>query len=152
MKQLKHSLKFMMILSTLLLMQSCYVSKPVSASELRYSYRSSSISMGKTSKPVKIIYDSNKYIFRYLINVDGTIYGVAGKESKTAKLLSKQIVNSKSFINSRLIRRNEIAILLTEEQANEVYPHSYIKSVIVALPIAFGVAYGLFYLTIINNI
>ena len=158
MKTNKYYLKAIpLLLSLILLMQSCYVydSVPVTSEKAIDAYQGRK---GLANKRVKIISDSHKLEFKYLSEKDGKIYGVARKKSKTARLLVNQIEDS----TKRTYKKNKynmIEIPLTNEQSREVYPLNRVKTglktALVALPVGVAAALGmgyLFGLYIINNL
>lgn len=138
-----------LLLSLILFMQSCavYDSVPMTAQEAIDSYQNR-----KSQKywKVKIISETNEYKFKYLAEQDGKIYGITKDNSKTAKLLSNQVVDSINMIHKKYSFNNHIKIPLTNEQAGEVYLIDKGKTIrnglLVAIPIAAGAMIGFYYL------
>lgn len=150
MKTSKYYLKVSpILLSIILLVQSCavYDSVPITAQEAIDSYQNR-----KYQKfwKVKIISETNEYKFKYLVEQDGNIYGVVKDNSKTAKLLSNQVVDSINLIHKKYGFNNHIKIPLTNEQAREVYLIDKGKTIrnglLVGIPVGIGVGVGMAYL------
>lgn len=107
------------LLSLLILFQGCKI------------YHSTPVSVEKainTSKYVKIKDENNTYKFKYLSEGDGKLYGFMHRNSKTAKLLSNQIVDND--LGNGLVK-----IELKKEQATEIYPINNALSDVVSIVI-----------------
>ena len=100
-------LKLVAIVFTLaLLFQNCkvYQSKTISVDEAASSL-----------KRVKVKSITNEtYKFKSLEKRDNQLYGFTRNKSKTAKLLSDQIIETS-------LSKNQVKILLTEKQVNEIH-------------------------------
>ena len=111
MKPLRKHLKgIALFLATIFLLQSCSV----------YSYEPSRIdeAVNDSNKGVKVKSENNEtYIFTDLEKIGEDHFGIALKNSKTAKKLSGQITYEDEF--------EYVKILLKKEQLNKVYVKKY---------------------------
>ena len=134
MKPLRKHLKLIaLFLAVTFLVQSCNV----------YTYKPTTVDEAVKTNLVKVktkSKNSETYRFNDLENINNAYYGIAHKNSKTAKKLSDQITNEDEF--------NYVKILLKEEQLNRVYLKMRNKTLSIILPYAIGIVIigGLLYI------
>ncbi len=119
--QRKHLKLIELFLSVTVLVQSCKV----------YTYKATTVDEAVKTNLVKVKTKSKKnetYRFNDLENINDAHYGIAHKNSKTAKKLSDQITMEDEF--------NNVKILLKEEQLNRVYLKKHNKTLSTILPFA----------------
>ena len=123
MKKIRKHLKIIaIILCISLLVQSCRV------------YRSNTISITEAvnnSKNVKIKDGNKKYKFKFLSVSENKFYGYTNKNSKTAKLLSEQIVETN-------LKYGLGKIELQEEQLKSIHPVNITLSITLSLLVTFS--------------
>jgi hypothetical protein len=103
-------------LAVIFMVQSCSV---------YHSYTVTTDEAISSSKKIKVkSVTETSYKFNSLEIVEGQLYGIAHKKSKTAKVLSKQIVQYQS---------DNVKILLTKDQVNEIYIEDKMRSGILSI-------------------
>ena len=117
MKPLSKHLKLIaLLLSVTVLLQSCK----------SYSYKPTTINAAVNApqyETVKIKTDNKEsYLFIKLLRENGELYGLAEKQSKTAKKLSEQTALISKY------GYDYVKILLNEEQINKVYMRELVEA------------------------
>lgn len=116
----KHLKMISLLISISFFIQSCTVYHSSTASIDEAVQSDNKIKLGLTNH--------DAYIFQKLERENGNIYGITGKDSRTAKLLSSQITEDTK-------NNNQVKVLLTNEQLKNIRLKNKTMSTIVTIGI-----------------